>query len=416
MKWLFVIEQKQIVWNRLLRNEDGMRKRMLIKSVLASAFLAMVLGGCAAAGSSGAGVAGTPQNPESRVQEQSGTQGQDGTRGQDGTQEQDGTREQDGARPAESGGRLPEELDGLAVRDRTALTCFADKETSLRNSNLMNQGYLTSDDAGQVYFSDMNRGGIYVCGARGEEVRKLSGESGWGLQTAGEWLYFNSWEDGIRRLNRTTGETETVYGKKCGEFMVVGDRIYINGPEGFCTTAWDGSDLQILHGESMELTALTTGDRFWLGNSINGSDTEWFFKGYLLGYEEDTDELCLVGKGAIYPLLAGNWLSVFDVNTWSRHVWDLEKGGDVDLGARAQRAASDGENLYYAERVGEQFAVCMWDGTQIRELLSVEAQWLEYLYLSPDMIYFLKTVDTDGTATHEWWYYDPATSGFGKIW
>lgn len=97
-------------------------------------------------------------------------------------------------------------------------------------------------------------------------------------------------------------------------------------------------------------------------------------------------------------------------------MWDLEKGEDINLGARAQRAASDGENLYYAERVGEQFAICMWDGAQIRELLSVEAQWLEYLYLSEDMIYFLETVDTDGTVTHEWWYYDPATAGFGKIW
>lgn len=403
----------------------GMKKKMLIKSVLTAVFLSMVLGGCA-------GAAGTPQKQGSQTQGQGENQGQNGaqgqgenqgqneaqgqsgTQGQNGTQEQNGAQGQNGEQTEEPDGQLPEELSGLAVRDRTTLTCHADKETSLRNSNLMNLGYLTSDDAGQIYFSDLNRGGIYVCGARGEEVRKLSDESGWGLQTAGEWLYFNS--DGIRRLNCTTGEVETVYGQNCGEFMVVGDRIYINGPEGFCTTAWDGSDLQILQGESMELTAFTTGDHFWLGNSINGSDAEWFYKGYLLGYEEETDEPCLVGKGAIYPLLAGNWLSVFDVNTWSRHVWDLEKGEDINLGARAQRAASDGENLYYAERVGEQFAICMWDGAQIRELLSVEAQWLEYLYLSEDMIYFLKTVDTDGTVTHEWWYYDPETAGFGKIW
>ena len=313
---------------------------------------------------------------------------------------------------------LEEKMAALEVLDRTELTCYAEEETALRNSNLLNWGYLTYDGDGHIYFTDTNngKGGIYVSDRNGENLEQLSEENALMMQVEGDWLYFHGEDGAIKRLHLETGEMQSVYDETYGEFIFAEGKLYINAEKGFCVTEPDGSNMEILKDSELTMACYVTGKGFWLGNVINGADGKWFFNGYLLGFDETQKKLCFIEEGAVYPLLAGNWLSVFDVNTQTRHIWNLETDEDIDLGAYAQRAVSDGNNLYCTVRNGGQYySILKWDGTETTTLLDVEADNLEYLYLTPDALYYLPTVVADNKLVQQWWYYDLETGETGKI-
>ena len=63
--------------------------------------------------------------------------------------------------------QIPEELQefneyiaDMETADWMDLDIYADKETSIRNSNRLNYGYVTYDEAGQIYFVDKNNGDL----------------------------------------------------------------------------------------------------------------------------------------------------------------------------------------------------------------------------------------------------------------
>ncbi len=312
---------------------------------------------------------------------------------------------------------LEEELASLEVLDWTELTCYADESVSLRNSNLLNYGYVTYDEEGHIYFTDANRGigGIYVSDYNGENKRQLSEDTGIALQVEGDWLYYKQEGSGIKRIHIETGEAGTVWEGACGEFIVAGGKIYISAPEGFCVIEPDGSNKEILREQNPSMVSYVEGDGFWLGNAINDTDASWFWKGYLMGYDEESDKLFLVDQGSMYPLLAGNWLSVLDVETISRQVWNLETEEMFDLKAYAHRAVSDGNYLYYADKKDSFVTIYRWNGEVTEEIWQVEAVAMEYMYLTPDALYCLPTVVADNKQVQQLWYYDLETGETGII-
>ncbi|MGN0431914.1 MAG: DUF5050 domain-containing protein [Lachnospiraceae bacterium] len=314
---------------------------------------------------------------------------------------------------------LEEKIATLEAVDWTELTCYADEETSLLNSNLLlNFGHLTYDEKGQIYFTDMNDGGIYVSDWNGENKRQISEDSAGGLQVAGEWLYYNCYEGIMKRIQCETGDVEVIREKPCGEYIVFGGKLYTNGPEGFCVAEPDGTNKTILREQDLVMIPQqVAGSNFWIGNASNGTDGQWFMKGYLLGYDEIQDEWCFVKQGAGYPLLAGNWLSVFDAATSTRHVWDLEKDKEIDLGIYDQRSVSDGTTLYCNSNHLSCSIFYQWNGKETEELFRVEGEnmYVEYKYLTPKTLYWLQSVVVEGTQVWELWYYDLKTEEIGKI-
>lgn len=302
-----------------------------------------------------------------------------------------------------------------AVTDWAQLSLHADEATSLQNSNLLNDGFLTWDGAGKIYFVDPSGSGIYVSGMLGEEKRLFSEETGRALQVADGWLYFKSDEGGIKRIQCDTGKAEVIREETCGEIYVANGMLYINGEEGFCRTELDGTDKVILRETSPDMVSYTTAGNYWIGNAINDVDAEWFWKGYLLVYDEESARISLIKEGAAYPLIAGNWLSVFDVNTVTRHVWDMETGEDIDLGVYAQKAVSDGKALYYTTVKSPNSLLCKWDGKESQTLFTAETEAVTHLYLTGDTLYWLQTIIVEEQKVQEWWYYELKTGEAGKL-
>ena len=311
---------------------------------------------------------------------------------------------------------VPEKLAALKTLDWTELTCYADKTTSLKNSNLLNSGYLTYDESGNIYFADRNSGGIYTSGCHGEDKRLLNEDSGFALQTEGDWLYYHSTAGGIKRIHTETGEVETVYEAACGEFAVIGERVYINAAEGFCITDTDGENKELWQkAEEQPRTALSKGNGMWLSNSVNDTDIQWFWKGYLLVLNEDNKENLLLNQRGAYPLVAGNLISVFDVHTNTRHIWNLKTKEDIDLNVYAQRVVSDGAALYYIKNGSSKSALWRWTEEATEELLLMEAKNIEFTYLTEDAFYWMAQAVVDKVSVQQLWYYDLTTGETGQI-
>lgn len=313
---------------------------------------------------------------------------------------------------------LPEALAVLDTLDLAKLDCYADVETSLRNSNLLNYGYVTYDEDGHIYFTDTNIGksGIFVSDVYGENLKMLSEDTAVYMQFKDGWLYYCGAEQGIKRLQVETGKEEWIYEEPCGEFVLKGEKLYINASEGFCRTNLDGSEKEILRqsGE-MQIVCYTEGQGMWFGNAISDTDASWFWNGYLTVYSEADEKTYYVGDNATYPLLAGNWLSVVSKDSVSRKVWNLETQEVTDLDMYAMRAVSDGSNLYCANRHGFGFTIYKWDGSKTEELFEIEAEELEYMYLTDKALYYLPTVIEDNKRVQQLWYYDLESGETGKI-
>lgn len=313
---------------------------------------------------------------------------------------------------------LEAELAALNPVDWTELTCYADTETSLRNSNFLNYGYLTYDEEGHIYFYNTNNenSGIFMSSAKGDDLKKISDDTGLYLQFEDGWLYYQGSENGIKRLEPASGETEWIYQEPCGEFVLVDKRIYINTEDGLCQINLDGSGKEILdRSANIDITCFTEGNGWWFGNAINDTDASWFVNGYLVAYEEESGEISFIKEDALYPLLAGNWLSVFVSGTESRHVWNLETGEDTDLLVYAQRIASDGRNLYYANKKDSFVKILKWDGASSEEIWKVDCVDMDYMYLTPDALYCMPSVLVDNKQVKQLWYYDLKTGETGMI-
>ncbi len=298
--------------------------------------------------------------------------------------------------------------------DWTKLDCYADLETSLRNSNLSNEGYLTYDEEGNIYFVDMNIGGIFTCERDGKNRRQLSSKNASALQIEGDWLYFVS--GGVERIHIFTGEEQVIYDTACGEAVIKDSRIYVNSPEGFISMDLDGSNKTILCDQSLTLASYAVAENMWLGTAYEGENAEYFVKGHLYAYDEANDKMMHIMDGCWFPLLAGNWLSTFGSLTGTRYVWNLETDEMFDLNVYAQKAVSNGENLYYVRSNSGLIIVYQWNGGEAEEIWRLQdANLCNYIYLTPDMLYILPRVSSGGKSVNQLWYYDLETGETGQV-
>jgi len=306
----------------------------------------------------------------------------------------------------------PEEFEQMDWRN---LTCFADEKTSLRNSNLLNEGYVTYDDAGNIYFVDMNIGGVFTSDKDGKNRRQLSQDTARSLQVEGDWLYYHL-EEGIKRINIKTGEDKLVYEGACGEFELVDGNLYVSASDGFFVMEPNGSGRKLLREQEPLLVSYSAGKEFWLGTVAHDTEVSWFMEGYLFGYDVTKDVLYYVEKGCWYPLLAGNWISTFDLDTATRCVWNLETGEVTDLGVYALKAVSNGEQLYYVKQYGTDTHIYCWDGTKEEKIMEIAGgNPLDFLYLTPHKLYRLSKVRVDMKTVYQLLYYDLETGETGKV-
>lgn len=112
---------------------------------------------------------------------------------------------------------LPEEVAALEKLELMDMGLYADKEQSMRNSNQLSFGDLTTDEKGNVYFVDYTRHAIFMCGPEGEDKELLYEGVGEFLHVSNGYLYFVEIDVetlycvGIVRVAINTKEAEVVY-------------------------------------------------------------------------------------------------------------------------------------------------------------------------------------------------------------
>lgn len=309
---------------------------------------------------------------------------------------------------------IENKINNLAIKETEDIYGFTNKEKSLRNSNLLNFGYLTYDEKDNIYFVDKKQGGIYICEFDGSNKRLVSTEDGFCLQVEGSWLYYRSSEGVIKRCGIEDGIEEMVYELPCGEFVIDDEKLYINTEEGICVAELDGSNRVFIQGD-IELTGFSISDGFIVSNAINGMDGEWFWEGHLIGFEENAGTFFHINQRGVYPLFAGNMLSVFDTNSVTRHVWNLETQEDIDLNIKVQRVVSDGNAIYYFENDSANYNLFQWTEKETKKILSVEVHHIEYTYLTEKAIYWVAAIEENETIINGLWYYELETGAKGQI-
>ena len=260
--------------------------------------------------------------------------------------------------------------DETAAPDMRILAVSADARETVRNSNKLNFGALSEGSDGSIYYVDKVHNTVMTSGVLGEDARVVYEGKVNALQEADGALYLHL-DTGLAKLDPASGETQFLWEKPFGEFLVVGDKVYLNCEEGFCVMNTDGSGREVLL-EQPEAVSFMPCENGWLCVESSGTDPSLFWEGHLLFFEENGKEVTQIGTGLNYPLAAGGRIILFNSDTKTSHVWDPETGEDVDLQGGAQKMVSDGENLYYFEdRSNEEktaSALISWDGTSEREL------------------------------------------------
>lgn len=310
-------------------------------------------------------------------------------------------------------------MDSAEKIDWKDLQIYTDVAMSRENSNRLNWGYLTADEEENIYYVDFTEGVVFRASPEGENKEIFYEGSGGGLQVVGEYLYMKDDNAGLIRIRLDNGEVESVWEDGCGDFIILQDVIYISTSEGLVRAQLDGNESEIVRAEETDVASFTGGNgEFFICNAIKGEDVAFYFEGHLLCWH-DGKEYPMEGT-AIYPLLAGKWLSVQDIQTSSRHVWDMETGTDIDLGVYAQQAASDGTKIYYASNRMENFQVFVWDGTEKKEFFSVEKEGEEltattnfYMYLTEDYVYWISRIGFEPEC--RWGYYRLADGQTGRL-
>ncbi|MBD5536286.1 MAG: DUF5050 domain-containing protein [Lachnospiraceae bacterium] len=338
------------------------------------------------------------------------------------TENTDGGESEDlgkqGAEP-ENGGMDSLGMDSWEKIDWMDLQIYTDEAMSRENSNHLNWGYLTADEEGKIYYVDFAEGVVFCSDKEGENKEIFYEGTGKSLRVSGEYLYLKNDNAGLVRIRLDSGEVEPVWVEACGDFIILQDVIYISTPDGLVKAQLDGSESEIVRAEETDVTSLTGGEgTFLMYNAIKGEDISFYFEGHLLCWHEGKEYY--VEEKVIYPLLAGNWLSVQDIRTSTRHVWDMETGTDTDLGAYAQQAVSDGTKVYFANEWAENFQVLVWDGTETKELFSVEREGQElttatnfYMYLTEEYLYWIARIGFEPEC--RWGYYRLADGQTGRL-
>lgn len=318
---------------------------------------------------------------------------------------------------------LPEEVAAMEKLDVMEMGLYVDREQSMRNSNHLNFGTLTSDGEGNIYFTDFAENAIFMCGPEGENKELLYEGSGDYLYVSNGYLYFGGIEpedkyiDSFLRVDCNTKETEILYEEACGEVRVLQDVVYLLTP-GFSYMKLDEENREIVELSKMEYAFLNTDGRYLFYNMATEEPRFLFERGYLLAWDTETETNYFVGSKKVYPLLAGNWLSYIDLWSGTRHVLDLETGADTDLGFSIQRPVSDGYKMYWCvlQEAGN-FQILQWDGKEVQELCTVNVESERYgdarLFLTEEYLYWIYEIGIREES--EWGYYRFSDGKMGRL-
>lgn len=315
---------------------------------------------------------------------------------------------------------LPKEIAGLKKIELKAMKLYADKKQSMYNSNQLNFGYLTTDEEGNIYFSDFTRNAIFMCGLEGENKRLIYEGTGTCMYAVNGYLYFGAVEpeekyiEKIVKMEVSTKKVENPYQELCGEIMFLQDTLYLDNL-GLGSIKLDETDSDLAMLTEVEPVFLNSDGRYLLYNMVTDEPRFLFERGYLLAWDTETEENYFVESKMVFPLLAGSWLSYVDLQTNTRHVLDMKTGVDTDLQHFIQHAVSDGHKLYWAQLDKGSFRVFQWDGEEIEELFMVEKE--KYgdvcLYLAEDYLYWMCEIELMEEA--EWGYYRLADGKSGRL-
>ena len=316
----------------------------------------------------------------------------------------------------ETGNDSIDSVEGVNWKD---LEIQVDKVLSMQNSNRLNWGYLTADEEGMIYFVDFKEGVVFRSGQTGAGKEVFYEGIGTNLLVSGGYLYFKDEEKKLIRIRLDNREAEYVWNEACGEFLILQDMIYINTSNGLVEANLDGSESKKLREAETGVTAIMgTGDRLLIYNTIKGEDAAYYLEGNLFGFIEGKEYF--IDDKVLYPLVAGKWISVYDLRTNTRHVWDAETGADTDLEEFAQQASSDGNQIYFVKDCVEEFQILTWNGTETKELFSIakEEKELEtptncYLYLTEEYLYWIKRIGYEQKCS--WGYYKLTDGQMGML-
>lgn len=310
-------------------------------------------------------------------------------------------------------------MDSVEVIDWRDLEIHVDEVLSMQNSNRLNWGYLTVDEEGKIYYVDFKEGVVFRSGQTGDGKEVFYEGVGTNLLVSGEHLYLKNEEKKLIRIQRDSGETECIWNEACGEFLILQDMIYINTSNGLVKTNLDGNGSEKLREAETGVTAITgAGDMSLIYNTIMGEDAAYYLEGNLFGLIEGKEYF--IDDKVLYPLVAGKWISVYDLGTNTRHVWNTGTGTDTDLEEFAQQASSNGNQIYFVKDCVGEFQVLTWNGIETRELFSItkEGKELEvptncYLYLTEEYLYWIKRIGYEPECS--WGYYKLADGQMGML-
>lgn len=317
---------------------------------------------------------------------------------------------------------LPEKIAALEKLDLMDMGLCADEEQSMYNSDLLNFGYLTTDEEGNVYFMDETQQAIFMCGPEGENKELLYEGNGGNLHASNGYLYFVLYSvegdfealcsDSIVRIDVNTKEAEVLYENPCGQILTMQDILYSNDC-GLISMELEEPDREISRLSEIECMFLNTDGRYLLYNESSLA----YERGYLLAWDIETKTNYFVGSKIAYPLLIGSWFSYFDLSTGTRHVLDLETGIDTDLGYYIQHAVGDGNKLYWPKQTTGSFQIMLWDGQEVQEFLTVEGKEGVYgdvvLYLTEDYLYWM--FESKIFVEADWGYYRFSDGKMGRL-
>ena len=330
-------------------------------------------------------------------------------------------------------------INSLERMDISELNAFVDQEHSIRNSNLLNYGYVTYDKDGNFYYIDQNTDEIYVSDYNGENKRLICQTNGdifgW-MQVAGEWLYYNTSKTAIMRVHIETGEVETVMEEFSGDFIIEGDKIY-TGLHGLFVTDLDGKNTEAVDDTLQYCYLPTYSNGYGISNIAN---LKLMWKGYLLVFDGESTKV--LKQRGVYPLLAGNYLCMSDAGnvrdlTTKFRVWNLKTNREYELGNYAdQTVVSDGETIYFSRDGYNNQSGRTWNGEELRsdKMYTFFFRWKEpmkepelfwilteanngiyNIFLTPWAIYAEDSEYKDGKLAYTLFYYVLETGETGRV-
>ena len=330
--------------------------------------------------------------------------------------------------------RAEEFINSLETVDWTELRGSVDAETSRRNSNFLNYGYLTYDAEGNIYYVDRNTHSIYVSDYKGENKRLIcEGSDAWGwMRLEGDWLYYGTQYTAIMRVHIETGEVEQICEEYSGHFRLEDGKLYREDREngGLSSSDLDGKDCKLVQDTSGFYTGFfTKGDGYWMMEAVSRENqTTKKHKDYIV--KVDGEKLMLLKQKGYHPLLAGNYFSIVDAeNAEVRYVWNLETKERFVINSRTdQTIVSDGKNFYYkkmmykdttikeGEAAPERDAVIFkWNGETTEEIWCIDSDNFYEMYITPKALYAMPQMKEEGKWVYHCLYYDLETGETGVI-